>query len=141
MSVTEQLARFAIESGLAILTHEVAESAKLKFLDTVVVTIKGARHPSGASAHQVAQCMGGNPAATLFGTGEKTSAPLAGFVNGVSAHALEYDDNTLGVGHASVCLVPGCLAVAEETGASGRTMLEAFALGFEITARIAKGLR
>ncbi|MDB5808948.1 MAG: hypothetical protein JWN94_1070 [Betaproteobacteria bacterium] len=141
MSVTEQLARFAIESGPSVLTDEVAASAKLKFLDTIAVMIPGARHASGLSALSVAQRMGGNAAATLFANGRQTSSPLAGFVNGVAAHALEYDDNTRGVGHASVCLVPGCLAVAEEAGASGRAMLEAFALGFEITSRIAKGLR
>ncbi len=141
MSITEQLARFAVESGPQILTAEVAASAKLKFLDTIAVMLKGARHPSGTVAQRVAQRMGGNPAATSFVSGEKTSSPLAGFVNGVAAHALEYDDNTRGVGHASVCLVPGCMAVAEETGASGRAMLEAFALGFEITSRVAKGLR
>ena len=141
MSVTEQLARFAIESGPGILTHEVAASAKLKFLDTIAVMIKGAHHPSATIAHQVARHEGGNPASTIFVNGEKTSAPLAGFVNGVSAHALEYDDNTRGVGHASVCLVPGCMAVAEAANASGRAMLEAFALGFEVASRVAKGLR
>jgi len=141
MSVTEQLARFSIESGPSILTDDVAAAAKLKFLDTIAVMLPGARHASGTSALRVAQRMGGKPAATLFVNGEETSSPLAGFVNGVAAHALEYDDNTRGVGHASVLLVPGCMAVAEEAGASGRAMLEAFALGFEITSRVAKGLR
>jgi len=141
MSITEQLARFAIESGPSILTDDVAAAAKLKFLDTIAVMLPGARHASGTSALRVAQRMGGKPAATLFVNGEETSSPLAGFVNGVAAHALEYDDNTRGVGHASVLLVPGCMAVAEEAGASGRAMLEAFALGFEITSRVAKGLR
>ena len=141
MSITEQLARFVIESGPSILTDEVATAAKLKFLDTIAVMLPGARHASGTSALRVAQRMGGKPAATLFVNGEETSSPLAGFVNGVAAHALEYDDNTRGVGHASVLLVPGCMAVAEEAGASGRAMLEAFALGFEITSRVAKGLR
>ena len=75
-----------------------------------------------------------------FVNGEKTSSPLAGFVNGVAAHALEYDDNTRGVGHASVL---SCRADGGRRGggASGRAMLEAFALGFEIASRIAKGLR
>jgi len=141
MSITEQLARFAVESRADILTDEVAASAKLKFLDTIAVMIRGAHHPSGTSALRVAQRMGGKPAATLFANGEKTSSPLAGFVNGVAAHALEYDDNTRGVGHVSVCLVPGCLAVAEEAGASGHATLEAFAIGFEIASRVAKGLR
>ena len=58
MSVTEQLARFAIESGPSILTDEVAASAKLKFLDTIAVMLPGARHESGTSALRVATTHG-----------------------------------------------------------------------------------
>ena len=71
MSITEQLARFAVESRADILTDDVAASAKLKFLDTIAVMIRGAHHPSGTSALRVAQRMGGKPAATLFANGEK----------------------------------------------------------------------
>ena len=89
MSITEQLARFAIETGPSIVTDEVAASVKSKFLDTIAVMLAGARHESGLSALRVAQRMGGEPAATLFANGQRTSSPLAGFVNGVAAHALE----------------------------------------------------
>jgi 2-methylcitrate dehydratase PrpD len=71
MSITEQLARFAIESGPSILTDEVAAAAKLKFLDTIAVMLPGARHESGASALRVAQRMGGKSAATLLSTARK----------------------------------------------------------------------
>jgi len=53
MSITEQLARFAIESGPSILAAEVAASAKLKFLDTIAVMLPGTRHASGLSALRV----------------------------------------------------------------------------------------
>lgn len=139
--VTEKLARFAIETPAEFLTPALAASAKIKFFDTIGIMVAGAHHPAGRMAASLAHQMGGHPAATLIGHKEKTSSPLAGFVNGVAAHALEYDDYTRGVGHASVVLVPGCIAVAEEQGLSGRTMLEAFVLGFEVTSRIAKGLR
>jgi 2-methylcitrate dehydratase PrpD len=140
-SITSRLARFVIEAGSSFLTPQLVEAAKLKFLDTLGITVRGARHPAAQAAMRLALHSGGHPAATLIGHGMRTSSPLAAFVNGVSAHALEYDDNTQSVGHVSVCLVPGCLAVAEEAGATGRQTLEAFALGFEITSRVAKGLR
>jgi 2-methylcitrate dehydratase PrpD len=140
-SITSRLARFAIETEGGFLTPQLVESAKLKFLDTLGIMVRGAQHPSGQAAIRVALHTGGNPAATLIGHGQSTSSPLAGFVNGVSAHALEYDDNTQQVGHVSVCLVPGCIAAAEEAKAGGRRVLEAFALGFEISSRVAKGLR
>jgi 2-methylcitrate dehydratase PrpD len=141
MGVTEQLARFAIETPGDFLSPAMIASAKVKFFDTIGIMVAGAHHPAGQMAHAVARHNGGTPVATLIGHSERTSAAEAGFVNGVAAHALEYDDYTRTVGHGSVVLVPGCIAVAEELGVSGRTMLEAFALGFEVTTRVAKGLR
>jgi 2-methylcitrate dehydratase PrpD len=141
MGVTEQLARFAIETPGDFLSPAMIASAKVKFFDTIGIMVAGAHHPAGRMAHAVARHNGGTPVATLIGHSERTSAAEAGFVNGVAAHALEYDDYTRTVGHGSVVLVPGCIAVAEELGVSGRTMLEAFALGFEVTTRVAKGLR
>jgi 2-methylcitrate dehydratase PrpD len=141
MGVTEQLARFAIETPGQFLDPVLTQSAKVKFFDTIGIMVAGAHHPAGKMAADLARHMGGNPACTLIGHRDKTSSPVAGFVNGVAAHALEYDDYTRSVGHGSVVLVPGCIAIAEECGLSGRTMLEAFVLGFEVAGRIAKGLR
>jgi 2-methylcitrate dehydratase PrpD len=140
-SVTSRLASFAIETPPKFLNAALIESAKLKFLDTLGIAVRGASEPAARAALKVALHSGGRPVATIIGHRERTSAETAAFVNGVSAHALEYDDNTQQVGHVSVCLVPGCIAAAEEAGATGRQTLEAFALGFEITSRIAKGLR
>lgn len=141
MGVTEQLARFAIETPSGFLTPELAESAKSKFLDTLGVMVAGSHSPSGRIATKTVAESGGNREATIVGHPHKTSMSLAGFINGVSAHALEYDDLTLVVGHASVCLVPGCLAVAERLNFSGRQLVEAFAIGFEVASRVGKGLQ
>jgi 2-methylcitrate dehydratase PrpD len=141
MSVTEQLARFAIETPQNFLTPPLVQSAKVKFFDIIGIMVAGANHPAGRMAAELARKLGGKPAATLIGRADKTSVVQAGFVNGVAAHAHEYDDYTRSVGHASVLLVPGCIAIAEERGLSGRAMLEAFVVGFEVTARLARGLR
>lgn len=141
MGITETLARFAVETPAGFMNEAMKVSARMKFLDTIGIMVAGARHPSGKIAISLARKLGGKKQATLCGTSSQTSVELAAFVNGVSAHALEYDDYTRSVGHASVCLVPGCLAIAEAEGKSGLAMLEAFTLGFEVTTRIARGLR
>ena len=141
MGITETLARFAVETPAGFMNEAMKYSARMKFLDTIGIMVAGARHPSGKIAISLARKLGGKKQATLCGTSSQTSVELAAFVNGVSAHALEYDDYTRSVGHASVCLVPGCLAIAEAEGKSGLAMLEAFTLGFEVTTRIARGLR
>lgn len=141
MGITEKLARLAVETPSSRIGAGAIASAKLRFLDTIGISIAGARHPSTLVSLGVARRMGGRPVASIIGHPERTSSPLAGYVNGVAAHALEYDDYTKSVTHVSVCMVPGALALAEELKVPGRGMLEAFVVGFQVESHIAKGLR
>ena len=77
--------------------------------------------------------LGGKPASTVIGRRFKTSAPEAGLINGAMSHALDYDDITfITKTHPSAVLIPAALPVAEEAGATGRDMLLAYLLGFEV---------
>jgi 2-methylcitrate dehydratase PrpD len=141
MGITEKLARFAVETPGHAIPAAVFESAKLKYLDTIGVMVAGSCHPASIISRAVADYLGGAPRASIVGRSERTSTELAGYLNGVSAHALEYDDYTRMVTHLSVSMVPGTLALAEDAGLSGRQMLEAFAIGFQVSTHVAKGLR
>lgn len=141
MGVTEQLARFAIETDAGFLTPTLAESAKSKILDTFASMLAGSQSPSARIALDTITELGGVPQATVIGWGHRTSMPSAAFVNGMSAHALEYDDITAGAGHVSGCVLPGCLAVAEHLDLPGKALVDAFSIGFEVFCRIAHGLR
>ena len=113
----------------------------MRFLDTIGIALAGSREPSTLVALETIRHMGGNPVASIPGHPDRTSAPLAGFVSAVAAHSQEFDDYTKSVTHVSVVMVPGALALAEELGVSGRTMIDAFAVGFEMDARLAHGMR
>jgi 2-methylcitrate dehydratase PrpD len=140
VSTTEQLARLAVETSYESLPAAALESAKLRFLDTIGIMLAGSRQSSALISLDLVRYLGGNPVATIAGHPDRTSSPLAAYVNGVSANALEYDDSTKGATHMSASLVPGSLAVAEELDRSGRQLLEGFVLAFEVEARIARGL-
>lgn len=141
MGITEQLARHAIECDDRFLTPSVVDSAKARLLDTLACMLAGSQSPAARIGLQTVRALGGTPQASVLGWRDRTSLPDAGFVNGLSAHALEYDDNTEGVGHVSGCILPGVLAVAEQLDLSGRRLIEGFAIGFEVFSRIARGLR
>src|ERR1043166_1862004 len=128
MGITEQLARFSIETPGEHIDAAVIESSRLRFLDTLGIAVAGSRHQSCLISLDLARHLGGNPQASVIGHRDKTSSPLAGYLNGVAAHAYEFDDYTKSVTHVSVCMVPGTLALAEELGVSGRKLLEAFAM-------------
>jgi 2-methylcitrate dehydratase PrpD len=80
---------------------------------------------------------GGAPVATAVGGAERRPAPSAALVNGTLAHSLDFDDTHLpSVLHPSSPVLPAALAVAEQVGASGRAMLDAAAIGIELTCRL-----
>ncbi|MBC7779935.1 MAG: MmgE/PrpD family protein [Proteobacteria bacterium] len=139
--VTAALGQFAVETADDEIPAAALASAKLRFLDTLAVAVAGSRHRSSIISLEVATQLGGNPHCAVIGRTERINVEQAGYVNAVSAHALEYDDYTKSVTHASVCLVPGALALAEWLGADGKAMLNAFVFGFEIESRIARGMR
>lgn len=141
MGLTTQLAQFTCQSNLDDFPSEVMATAKGGILDCVGVMLAGCREPLATILINVTKQLGGAPQSTVVGHGFKTSAPSAAMVNGAMGHALDYDDITrLLKGHPSVVLVPPVLAVGEEVRASGRDMLLAYIIGFEVSCAVGAGM-
>ncbi len=66
----------------------------------------------------------------------RTSPANAALANGVAAHTLDYDH----FGHQSAVMVPCVLAAGEAKGCSGRELIEAYIVGVEVSALLAKGM-
>src|SRR5439155_1206556 len=77
------------------------------------------------------------PLASQLGTGFKISPENAALLNGVSGHALEFDDVSGWVGgNPSVDILPAALATAELVGASGSELIEAYVIGVEVMSKL-----
>jgi 2-methylcitrate dehydratase PrpD len=90
--------------------------------------------------------LGGRREAPIWGSGTCVPSAHAALVNGSVAHHLELDDGHLeAASHPGISVVPAALAVAEMTGASGRELLRAIVLGYEVCIRsglaVAAGIR
>ncbi len=141
MSVTERMAEFIVETKWADFSELVIERAKKAMIDTVGVTLAGVGEPVGRIVADFAQRMGGAPEASIIGTGARTAAPMAALVNGAIGHALDFDDSSyLLSGHPSVVVLPAVLAQGEKQGASGREVMEAFVIGYEISTKLGRGM-
>jgi len=78
-------------------------------------------------------------ACSIWGTPHHVSAPDAALANGTAAHALDFDDMCfVSLAHPSAPLVPAIIAAGEMVGASGRAVLDAYVVGFEIQARLGR---
>jgi len=131
-----RLAEFAT-SVAANPPEEVLHDAKLRLLDTVGISIAALGTGPAEVAHTLVQRWGGAPIAGAIGLAERLPAPSAALVNGTLAHALDFDDTHVpSILHPSASIVPAALAAAEETGASGVTLLAAIAIGNEIAIRL-----
>jgi 2-methylcitrate dehydratase PrpD len=132
-----------VETRYDSLGNDAIRIAKERILETVGITLAGAQEPDGAGKKvvELVREMGGNPKATVIGSNFKTSSPNAALANGASAMSLDLDDTVVTpTNHPSASYIPAVLALGEETGASGRKLLEAYVMGFEVGVRIGECL-
>ena len=123
------------------LPDAVVARTKLHILDTFAAMVSGSRLKAGEFAARYVDSLGGKPQAMVVGTGIVTSVVNAALANAMAAHADETDDtNPIGPFHAGCGAVSAALATAELTGKSGRDMLRAVALGYDIGARLVASL-
>jgi 2-methylcitrate dehydratase PrpD len=112
--------------------------AAIAVRDTVGVTLAGATEPAAVLVQAMAVEEGHGRCAVL-GTASRSGPGWAAMANGVAAHALDFDDMCfVSLAHPSCTLFPAALAACEVAGASGRTMLDAYVAGFELTCRLGK---
>jgi 2-methylcitrate dehydratase PrpD len=110
--------------------------AKDAMTDIVACMVAGAADEATARVARAAAAWGAGRCSVVAHE-RSLSAPAAALVNGTAAHALDFDDNFHPMaGHATAVLAPAVLAVAEERGASGLAVLDAYVAGLEVQARI-----
>ena len=115
-------------------------AAARALLDTVGVTLAGATEPAARIVQRVVEQDGSGPCRVL-GTALRSSAGNAALANGTAAHALDYDDMCfVSLAHPSAPLVAAALAAAEVAGASGRALLDAYVVGFELEGRFGRAM-
>ena len=116
------------------------EHAEHGFSDTIGCMIAGRNDPATLAAARAYETRFGHGNSALV-TGSRTDDATAALINGVAAHALDFDDNFHGATtHASAVLVPALLATAQAQGRDGRQMIEAYIIGLEAQAWIGSGM-
>ncbi|HKS06978.1 MAG TPA: MmgE/PrpD family protein, partial [Gemmatimonadaceae bacterium] len=116
-------------------------AAGVAWLDTIGVMLAGTLEPSARAVHAAARSEGGEPRCRIIGTPDVTSASWAALANGTAAHALDFDDMCfVSLAHPSAPLVAAALAAGELAHASGRALLDAYVVGFEIEAVLGRAM-
>src|SRR6267142_4176324 len=136
MNETRTLARFVAETTFADLPRRLVENLKITVLDTCGAALVGARQPWAERIVAVIRALGGTPEASVISQSWRTDVSRAAFANGVLIGAFECEPLT--GSHASGTVLPAALAICERERFGGAAFLTALAVGFEVSARIAR---
>lgn len=138
-AATRILARRVAMLRFDRLPRRVVEHAKACVLDWIGSALCGS---SSRTAHVALGCvrhLAGGGGATLVGVRRGAPAFGAAFYNGALAAVDEIDDVHEDASlHPGIVVVPAALALAEESGASGRDLLCAVVAGYDVAARVAR---
>lgn len=136
-SLSLQFARFGEATRYDRTSSEVVEAVKLYVLDWFGNCIGGAQAESSRCILAAAQELNGRSDSTVLGVGSKMEPSLAALVNGTMSHALEMDDDHRTMcGHPGVVVTPAALALSEREGLSGKELIEAVLVGYEMAIRL-----
>jgi 2-methylcitrate dehydratase PrpD len=141
MGLTENVAKFITTARYEDFPEKAIFAARHGIIDCVACALAGSKEELADILVDFAQDTGSGNAATIIGRGIKNSAPMAALVNGAMGHALDYDDITHSIkGHPSVVCLPPALAIGEAVGASGRDVMLAYMIAFEVGCAIGDGM-
>lgn len=136
MHETRVLAQFVAATQFADLPASLLADCKMTLLDACGAALVGTRQPWAQRALAVVRQLGGIPQATVIAQPWQTDIARAAFANGILIGALECEPLT--GSHASGTVLPAVLAVCQRDHRNGKDLLTAFALGAEISTRLAR---
>jgi 2-methylcitrate dehydratase PrpD len=136
MHETQTLAQFVADTRYTELPPTLVADCKIIMLDTFAAGFIGAVQPWARMVVAMVRELGGGPQASVMHQSWQTDVSRAALANGAMIGAFECEP--LSGSHASGTVLPAVLAVCQREHLDGKAFLTAMALGFEISARIAR---
>ena len=141
MDVTAKIAQFVVNAKYEKLPPQAIATAKVAVRDCLGVALAGSKEEDAKICAEIARQEHAKEETTVIGQGFKSSALNAGLANGTAAHAMDFDHSFTLMGQPTSPIIPAAFALGEALGASGRQIIEAYAAGYEVTAKIVHSLR
>ncbi|MBI2869031.1 MAG: MmgE/PrpD family protein [Chloroflexi bacterium] len=133
---SRELAGFLVSTGFQDLPDAVVSKTVELVIDHFGVALFGATTPWAQKVTRLLASQGGKAECSVYAAGFKTTPQNAALANGTMGHAFELED-TLSTFHPGAVVIPAALAVAERERSSGKDLITAVVLGYEVMARVA----
>ena len=139
--VTDILARFVSGHPGRGWSDAVEREAQRTFYNWLGCAVGAARHEAADAAVAAVRMLEPAPQATVLGRAEKLDMAGAALVNGITSHTFDFDDTHLKtIIHPAGPVASAVLALAEQRGDAGRTVLDALVLGIDVACRIGNAM-
>lgn len=135
--IVHELAQFIQQASYDDLSEEAIQQLKIRLLDSLGTAIGAVEGPPVQALRRMITDFGGSEQATLIGGG-KTSPERAAFYNSALVRYLDFNDSYLAKGetcHPSDN-IGSILAAGEFAGATGKDILAALALAYQVQCRL-----
>lgn len=148
MNETRTLASYFSRLTYENLSEEAVVQAKKALLDWMALTIRGSKEKAPCLIRSILLPMDGGLESTILGLHSpfhcvlRASSLNAAFVNGAASHALDFDDlHNPSIIHLACVTIPAALALAEARKSSGKELLTAIAVGYELGGRVGESIQ
>lgn len=128
---------FILETTYESLPKGIVHQMKRTLMDYLCVTILGSTSSVSNNIFNYFKSID-NGDCTVIGRTAKITAPNAAFVNGTSAHSLDFDDgHRLGALHPASVIYPTVMALAEKYHLPAKQVIEGVIIGYDLMIRLA----
>ena len=133
--IAAQLADYIVNSSFDDLPPEVVHRVKLCIRDSIGCSLAGSTTNIGKILINTLDDLCENGSSTIMGNGRKTSPPYAAFVNGNLADICELNDSN------GATIIEPAITISELVHTSGKELINACCLGYELSGRIVPAVR
>lgn len=138
VNLTQKLSQFIAQTSFEDLPPEVVKEAKRRMADVIGIGLSGAKTEVGRQITSfVEKSELSGDYCSIWGQEGKSGIWGASLINATKVFHMEMDDvHRTSHTHPGVSTIPAVLAAAEKIGASGRDILTAIVVGYDIGIRI-----
>ncbi|MDR1206521.1 MAG: MmgE/PrpD family protein [Peptococcaceae bacterium] len=138
MVTTERIAKLIDEFRYDSIPPRGVEQAKAAVIDAAGVSLLGSREKTGKALLKHIGA-GESEEARVWGTGARVSLRNAVLANSACVHMMDYD-NGGSLGHPGCILIPAALGLAEKYKLTGKQIIEAYAVAYELGFKLRESL-
>lgn len=143
MSRIDELSEYVANTRFNDIPEPVVTQSKKMLLDTLgaIVRASSKRYQAGNVLTKFAKKMGGRPQATIIKRGFKTNLVNAALVNGTFGYYCDVESHHVrAIAHVAAVIVPTSLAIVEAYGLTGKDLLTALVVGYDVETRVSNAL-